>query len=105
MTTGTLSELTQLFHDYVHPKTNDPAPLVSEEHYQIVMKNKEKLDAAVDHTRDFEYDYFGFKTMEKSYLLKIQRIDGTVCRKSPIDGTDAGSQISSITHIKASKSF
>jgi ribonucleoside-diphosphate reductase alpha subunit len=71
MTTASLSELTQLFHNYVHPKTGEPAPLCSDEHYNIIMQNKEVLDAAIDHSRDFEYDYFGFKTLEKSYLLKM----------------------------------
>eukprot|EP00526_Cylindrotheca_closterium_P029346 CAMPEP_0113608434 /NCGR_PEP_ID=MMETSP0017_2-20120614/3929_1 /TAXON_ID=2856 /ORGANISM="Cylindrotheca closterium" /LENGTH=744 /DNA_ID=CAMNT_0000517131 /DNA_START=161 /DNA_END=2392 /DNA_ORIENTATION=+ /assembly_acc=CAM_ASM_000147 len=71
MTTASFSELTELFHNYVHPKTGMPAPLVSDEHYEIVMKHKDVLDAAIDHTRDFEYDYFGFKTLEKSYLLKM----------------------------------
>ena len=56
---------------YAHPKTGEPAPLVSEEVYTVVMANSERLDGAVLHDRDFEFDYFGFKTLEKSYLLKI----------------------------------
>ena len=71
MTTSCFSDLTQLFYNYVHPKTGAPAPLVSEEQYQTVMKHKERLDKAIVHERDFEYDYFGFKTLEKSYLLKM----------------------------------
>ncbi|KAF4713369.1 ribonucleotide-diphosphate reductase subunit rnr1, partial [Perkinsus olseni] len=46
------------------------APLVSEEVYNIVTANAEKLDKAIDYERDFDYDYFGFKTLERSYLLK-----------------------------------
>ncbi|KAL3942381.1 MAG: hypothetical protein SGBAC_003413 [Bacillariaceae sp.] len=74
MTTASFAELTELFHNYVHPKTGLPAPLVADEHYEIVMKHKDALDAAIDHTRDFEYDYFGFKTLEKSYLLKMHDV-------------------------------
>ena len=45
-------------------------PMISEDHYNIVMKHKDKLDAAVIYDRDFQYHYFGFKTHERSYLLK-----------------------------------
>jgi ribonucleoside-diphosphate reductase alpha subunit len=71
MTTASFSELTQAFHNYVHPKTGAPAPLVSKEQYETVVKHAELLDSAIVHARDFEYDYFGFKTLEKSYLLKM----------------------------------
>jgi len=71
MTADTFSDLTQAFYNYVHPKTGSPAPLVAKEYYEVVMKHKDRLDAAVEHARDFEYDYFGFKTMEKSYLLRM----------------------------------
>lgn len=54
-----------------HPKTGEPTPLLSEEVHEIVLKNATKLDAAIVYDRDFEYDYFGFKTLERSYLLKI----------------------------------
>ena len=71
MTTPSFSELTETLYNYLHPKTGHPAGLVSQDHYDTVMRNKEKLDKAVCHERDFDYDYFGFKTMEKSYLLKM----------------------------------
>lgn len=45
--------------------------MISEYHYNIVMKNKDKLDSAIVYDRDFKYNYFGFKTLERSYLLKI----------------------------------
>ena len=48
-----------------------PAPLVSEEVYQCIHQHKDRLEAAIDYSRDFSYDYFGFKTLERSYLLKI----------------------------------
>jgi len=47
------------------------APLISEEVYEIVIANKEALEKAIDYKRDLNYDYFGFKTLEKSYLLKL----------------------------------
>ena len=50
--------------------TGKAVPMISEEHYNIVMKHKDKLDAAVIYDRDFQYQYFGFKTLERSYLLK-----------------------------------
>jgi len=68
------SENIETFHNYVHPKTGEPAPLVSEETYELAMKHKDVLDSAVIHDRDFELDYFGFKTLEKSYLLKLNGI-------------------------------
>ncbi|EER15036.1 ribonucleoside-diphosphate reductase, large subunit, putative [Perkinsus marinus ATCC 50983] len=46
------------------------SPLVSEEVYNLVLMNADKLDKAIDYDRDFDYDYFGFKTLERSYLLK-----------------------------------
>ena len=58
-------------YQYKHPKTGEPAPLVSEEVYDTIMANKDVLDGAILHDRDFEFDYFGFKTLEKAYLLKI----------------------------------
>jgi ribonucleoside-diphosphate reductase alpha chain len=59
-----------LFH-YIDPKSGKKAPLVSEETFEIVQKNAEALDSAIIYDRDFGYDYFGFKTLERSYLLKM----------------------------------
>ena len=47
------------------------APLISQEVYEIVQNNKEELEKAIDYKRDLNYDYFGFKTLEKSYLLRL----------------------------------
>lgn len=44
------------------------APLIAQDVYQIIMANKEVLDSAIIYDRDFKYDYFGFKTLERSYL-------------------------------------
>jgi ribonucleoside-diphosphate reductase alpha subunit len=48
-------------------------PLVSKDLYKFVGKNKAWLESAIDYSRDFNFDFFGFKTLERSYLLKIQR--------------------------------
>lgn len=58
-------------YEYIDPKTNEPAPLIADDVYKIIMDNKERLDAAIIHHRDFEFDYFGFKTLERSYLLRL----------------------------------
>lgn len=63
--------ISELFH-YVDIKGAKKAPLISEEVYEIVKQNAEELDAAIIYDRDFSYDYFGFKTMERSYLLKMK---------------------------------
>lgn len=65
------SETIQDLYDYIDPVTNQPAGLINEETYQAVIKNKQKLDGAIIHERDFDFEYFGFKTLERSYLLKL----------------------------------
>lgn len=62
--------ITDLYHAR-NPKTGRHTPLVSRETYDIVIANKDKLNGAIAHDRDFSYTYFGFKTLERSYLLKI----------------------------------
>jgi ribonucleoside-diphosphate reductase alpha chain len=63
----TISDL----YNYHDPKNGKPAPLISEEIYQIVQEHAELLDSTLIYDRDFGFDYFGFKTLEKSYLLKM----------------------------------
>jgi ribonucleoside-diphosphate reductase alpha chain len=65
------SEVIYDLYNYVDPVTNKPAPLISDETFNVIMENKERLDAAVRYERDYEYDFFGFKTLERSYLLKL----------------------------------
>lgn len=65
-TSPSFSETVQILYD-----NNGNSPLVSEDLYNVVMTNKEKLNSCIDYSRDFNFDYFGFKTLEKSYLLKI----------------------------------
>ena len=59
-------------------KYDRPTPMISEQHYKIIMENADRLNSAIVSNRDFDYQYFGFKTLEKSYLLKI---DGKVVER------------------------
>eukprot|EP00762_Andalucia_godoyi_P005704 ANDGO_06409.mRNA.1 Ribonucleoside-diphosphate reductase large subunit len=77
-TPSKFSETTTLLRNYVNPQTGTPAPLVSQELFEYVLEHKDVLDEAVDDSRDLGYDFFGFKTLEKSYLL---RIDGRVAER------------------------
>lgn len=64
----------KVVHDlyyYVDPKTGERAGLIGEETFRIVMKHKDRLDSAIIHDRDFDFDYFGFKTLERSYLMRM----------------------------------
>ena len=56
---------------YVNPVTNQEAPMLADDVHQIIQDNKEVLDSTIIYDRDFSYDYFGFKTLERSYLLRI----------------------------------
>jgi ribonucleoside-diphosphate reductase alpha chain len=62
--------MTDLF-EYVNPITNQEAPMLADDVHQIIQDNKEVLDSTIIYDRDFSYDYFGFKTLERSYLLRI----------------------------------
>ncbi|MCS7036409.1 MAG: ribonucleoside-diphosphate reductase subunit alpha [Saprospiraceae bacterium] len=59
-----------LYH-YIDPKTGERAGLISEDTYRIVMEHKDRLDSAIIHDRDFDFDFFGFKTLERSYLMRM----------------------------------
>ncbi|CAG8575866.1 28883_t:CDS:10 [Gigaspora margarita] len=65
-------------YNYVNLKTKKRSSMISETTYNIVMKNSEKLNSSVIYDRDYKYNYFGFKTLERSYLL---RIDGKVAER------------------------
>jgi ribonucleoside-diphosphate reductase alpha chain len=71
VTSQSFSSTMKRLYTYVDPKTGDNAGMISKGSYEVIRKNAQRLDAAVDYKRDFEFDYFGFKTLEKSYLLKI----------------------------------
>jgi len=70
-TKKSFSETMNDMYHYINPRTNTEAPLLSDEVHAAIMENAEFLDSHVIYTRDFNYDYFGFKTLERSYLLKI----------------------------------
>ena len=58
-------------YNYVDPVTGDPASLLAEDVHEIIQENAKFLDSQIIYDRDFSYDYFGFKTLERSYLLKM----------------------------------
>lgn len=60
-----------LYH-YVDPKSGERAGLIGDDTYKVVMANKERLESALIFDRDFEFDYFGFKTLERSYLMRME---------------------------------
>ena len=64
------SVVSDLYH-YTNPKNNKLSPMISPETYEIVMRHAEELNSAIVYDRDFNYQYFGFKTLERSYLLRI----------------------------------
>jgi ribonucleoside-diphosphate reductase alpha chain len=70
-TKKSFSETMNEMYHYVNPRTNLEAPLLSEEVHKVIMENAKFLDSHVIYNRDFNYDYFGFKTLERSYLLRI----------------------------------
>lgn len=71
-TNKSFAQTMHLLYQYVDPKTGKHAPLISEEVHDIIQTHGEQLDAAIIYDRDFGYDYFGFKTLEHSYLLKMK---------------------------------
>jgi ribonucleoside-diphosphate reductase alpha chain len=70
-TNKSFSETMSEMYHYVNPRTNQKAPLISDEVHQVIQENAAFLDSHIIYTRDFNYDYFGFKTLERSYLLRI----------------------------------
>ncbi|XP_055894718.1 ribonucleoside-diphosphate reductase large subunit-like [Biomphalaria glabrata] len=72
------SEAMSDLYKWINPKTGKHSPMISEEVYNIIMNNAERLNSAIIYDRDYSYNYFGFKTLERSYLLKI---DGKVAER------------------------
>ncbi len=70
-TKKSFSETMSDLYSYIDPRSQKPAPLLADDVYEIIMKNAEMLDSSIIYDRDFSYDYFGFKTLERSYLLKL----------------------------------
>jgi len=70
-TKKSFSETMKDMYHYVNPRNGQDAPLLSDEVFKVIQENAAFLDSHIIYTRDFNYDYFGFKTLERSYLLKI----------------------------------
>jgi ribonucleoside-diphosphate reductase alpha chain len=70
-TKKTFSDVMTDLYNYVNPRTGQKSPLLSDEVYKVIMDNAATLDSTIIYNRDFGYDYFGFKTLERSYLLKL----------------------------------
>ncbi|EZA57687.1 hypothetical protein DMN91_002734 [Ooceraea biroi] len=70
-TKKSFSEVMHDLYNAKNPITNEPTPMISEYYYNIIKDNAERLDSAIIYDRDFNYNYIGFKTLETSYLLKI----------------------------------
>ncbi|MFZ5973446.1 MAG: ribonucleoside-diphosphate reductase subunit alpha [Bacteroidota bacterium] len=77
-TSKSFSNTMKRLYQYVDPKTGQNAPLVSKETWKVIKDHAAELDEAIIYDRDFSYDYFGFKTLERSYLMKI---DGKVVER------------------------
>lgn len=70
-TKKTFSEVIDDLHHYIDPKTGQNASLVADDVYEIIQENKEAFDSSIIYDRDFRYDYFGFKTLSRSYLMRL----------------------------------
>lgn len=77
-TKKSFTETMRDLHDYIDPITGENASLIAEDVWEIIQKNAELLDSSILYDRDFSYDFFGFKTLERSYLL---RIDGEIAER------------------------
>lgn len=73
-TKKSFSDTMKDLYEYVNPRTGKKAPLLSDEVYKIIKKNAELFDSSIIYNRDFGYDFFGFKTLERSYLLKLNGV-------------------------------
>jgi len=78
MTNKSFSETMEALYNYIDPKTGEKAGLIGEETYAVIMDNADKIDSAIIYDRDYSFDYFGFKTLERSYLL---RMDGNIVER------------------------
>lgn len=77
-TTKSFSHTMDLLHKYKDPKTGKKSPLLADDVWNVIHEHAELLDSTIIYDRDYGFDYFGFKTLEKSYLLKI---DGKIAER------------------------
>lgn len=78
VTETSFSTTMKRMYEYINPKTGENAALLSKEAYGTIRANAKKLDDAIDYNRDYNYDYFGYKTLERSYLMKL---DGKIVER------------------------
>jgi len=78
VTSKSFSNTMKRLYSYVDPKTGGHAPLISKETYAVIKKHAAQLDSTIIYSRDYSYDFFGFKTLERSYLIKL---DGKVVER------------------------
>ncbi|MFN0050240.1 MAG: ribonucleoside-diphosphate reductase subunit alpha [Cytophagales bacterium] len=78
VTSKSFSNTMKRLYTYEDPKTGENASLIAKEVYEVIRKHAATLDSSIIYDRDFNYDYFGFKTLERSYLLKL---DGKVVER------------------------
>ena len=69
-TPADIAEVANTLFNY-EDKVGRPAPLLADDVYEVIMKHADRINERLDYSRDFNYDFFGFKTLEKSYLLKV----------------------------------
>lgn len=77
-TIGSFSKTAEKLYSYINPRTNLPGPLLSDSTIKVIRMYTDDIEKAINYDRDYTYSYFGFKTLEKSYLLKI---DGKVAER------------------------
>ncbi|MDB5274073.1 MAG: nrdA [Chitinophagaceae bacterium] len=77
-TSKSFSNTMKRLYTYIDSKTGENAPLLSGETYEFIRNHAAQLDSTIIYDRDYGYDYFGFKTLEKSYLLKL---DGKIAER------------------------
>lgn len=70
-TNKSFSKTMEDLYSYIDPKTGKKAPLIADDVFEVIKKHAQELDSTIIYDRDFGYDYFGFKTLERSYLLKL----------------------------------
>ncbi len=98
-TDKSFSKTMRALYDYIDPKTGEQAGLIGDETIQIIEENKDRLNSAIIYDRDYSFDYFGFKTLERSYLLRmdgkvVERPQHTLMRAAVgIHGSDVDSAI------------
>ncbi|MGB3851104.1 MAG: ribonucleoside-diphosphate reductase subunit alpha [Tunicatimonas sp.] len=78
VTSKSFSNTMKRLYTYVDPRTGENASLIAKDVYAVIKKNAALLDSTIIYSRDYSYDYFGFKTLERSYLIKL---DGKIVER------------------------